>query len=76
MNFDAKSFVDVRLQQQGSVACRESTVRAMSISKDGEVGVLKVAHPVKSLSTIVTLVWGAMHDQEQCIHISFPYICW
>lgn len=43
VSFDPKAFtVDVRLQQQGSSACRDSTVRAMNISKDGGIGAIKV----------------------------------
>lgn len=62
VHFDAKTFVDVRLQQQGSAACRESTVRAMSISKDGEVGVLKVASLFYLYYWI--LFWRATYDHQ------------
>lgn len=52
VRFDPKAFtVDVRLQQQGSLACRDSTVRAMNISKDGGIGAIKVSAQILLIFT-------------------------
>ncbi|GMH43148.1 hypothetical protein BSKO_11070 [Bryopsis sp. KO-2023] len=43
VKFDNQAYgLDVKLQQQGSKRCRDGMIKAMSMSKDGGIGVVKV----------------------------------